>query len=69
MMTSATRALYLIFILALTLFVSRSLCGQGGFVDRVDQTFGSNQELVNGIQFTNQYILSEGHPYWVDGLH
>jgi len=36
-------------------------------VERVDRAFGSNQELVNGIQFTNQYIRSEGHPYWING--
>ncbi len=65
-MTSATRSLYLIFIMAISLLTPRDICGQGGFVERVDQTFGSNQELVNGIQFTNQYIRSEGHPYWVD---
>lgn len=43
------------------------ICGQGGFAEQVDRAFGSNQELVNGIQFTNQYIRSEGHPYWIDG--
>lgn len=65
-MTSATRSLYLIFIMAISFLTPRDICGQGGFVERVDQTFGSNQELVNGIQFSNQYIRSEGHPYWVD---
>lgn len=66
-MTSATRLVYLFFLMALTFLVPGSLCGQGGFVERVDQAFGSNQELVNGIQFSNQYIRSEGHPYWMDG--
>jgi len=48
-------------------FVPGSLSAQGGFAEQVDRAFGSNQELVNGIQFTNQYIRSEGHPYWIDG--
>jgi len=67
MMTSASRKVYLIFLLALTSLVPRSLCGQGGFVQQVDRAIGSNQELVNGIQFTNQYIRSEGQPYWING--
>ncbi len=66
-MTYSTRLVYLIFLMVLTLLFPGSLCGQGGFVERVDQAFGSNQELVNGIQFSNQYIRSEGHPYWMDG--
>lgn len=53
--------------MALTLLVPGSLCGQGGFAERVDRAFGSNQELVNGIQFSNQYIRAEGQPYWMDG--
>ena len=47
--------------------VPGSLSAQGGFAEQVDRAFGSNQELVNGIQFTNQYIRSDGHPYWIDG--
>jgi hypothetical protein len=66
-MTSATRLIFLFFMMVLTLLVPVSLCAQGGFVEQVDRAFGSNQELVNGIQFTNQYIRSEGHPYWING--
>lgn len=61
------RLIYVYFLLAMAFFNPESLSAQGGFVDRVDRAFGSNQELVNGIQFTNQYIRSEGHPYWIDG--
>ena len=53
--------------MALTLLAPGSLCSQGSFVKRVDQAFGSDQVLVNGIQFSNQYIRSEGNPYWMDG--
>ena len=66
-MTSATRLLYLLFLIVLIFLIPGSLCGQGSFAEQVDRAIGSNQELVNGIQFTNQYILSEGHPYWIDG--
>ena len=66
-MTSATRLVYLFYLMVFTLLFPGSLCGQGGFAEMVDRAFGSNQELVNGIQFTNQYIRSEGHPYWIDG--
>jgi len=53
--------------MALMLQAPATLFAQGDFVERVDRAFGSNQELVNGIQFTNQYIRSEGHPYWING--
>ncbi len=66
-MTSTTRILYLFFLIGLTSLVPGSLSAQGGFAEQVDRALGSNQELVNGIQFTNQYIRSEGHPYWIDG--
>jgi hypothetical protein len=66
-MNSSNRLIFLIYLMALTSLVPDSLCGQGGFAEQVDRAFGSNQELVNGIQFTNQYIRSEGHPYWIDG--
>lgn len=66
-MTSTTRLVFLISLLTLVFMVPRSLCGQGGFVEQVDRALGSNQELVNGIQFTNQYIRSEGQPYWING--
>jgi len=66
-MLSPIRLKYVFFVVALTLFNPESLSAQGGFADQVDRAFGSNQELVNGIQFSNQYIRSEGQPYWIDG--
>ncbi len=66
-MTFVTRQVYLFFLGAFAFFIPKSLSGQGGFVEQVDRALGSNQELINGIQFTNQYIRSEGQPYWIDG--
>lgn len=43
------------------------LVAQLTFEEMVDRTFGSDQGLVNGIQFSNQYILIEGNPYFFDG--
>jgi hypothetical protein len=43
------------------------LMGQQSFEELVDRTFGSDQSLVNGIQFSNQYIRIEGNPYFMDG--
>jgi len=65
-MAPSLRFVHLFFLMFMVSLFSESISGQGGFVERVDQAFGSNQELVNGIQFTNQYIRSEGHPYWQD---
>ena len=42
------------------------LLAQPSFQERVDRAFGSDQFLVNGIQFSNQYIRIEGNPYWLD---
>ena len=41
--------------------------GQGTFPDLVERAFGPDQELVNGIQFSNHYGRIEGHPYLFDG--
>jgi hypothetical protein len=43
------------------------LNGQVAFPDLVARAFGSDQELVNGILFSNQYWGIEGHPYFLDG--
>lgn len=43
------------------------LLAQHSFEELVDRTFGSDQGLVNGIQFSNQYIRIEGNPYFLDG--
>jgi hypothetical protein len=45
------------------------LAGQHTFPGLVDRAFGSDQVLVNGIQFSNQYIRAEGDPYWRDYQH
>ncbi|MDF1576112.1 MAG: hypothetical protein P1P86_13070 [Bacteroidales bacterium] len=55
------------FALGLSLLDPFELRAQGSFSELVDRSFGSKQELVNGIQFSNQYIRSEGQPYWIDG--
>jgi hypothetical protein len=57
----------LISLLVLTLSV---LKGQHAFPDLVVRAFGSDQELINGILFCNQYGGIEGNPYFLDGkLH
>lgn len=66
-MTLAIRFVYICTRLALILLIPVNLSGQGDFAEEVDRALGSNQELVNGIQFTNQYIRSEGQPYWING--
>lgn len=43
------------------------LFGQSSFPELVEAAFGSDQELVNGIQFSNHYALVEGQPYFLDG--
>jgi len=45
------------------------LVAQLSFEELVDRTFGSDQGLVNGIQFSNQYIRIEGNPYFLDGRY
>ncbi len=54
----------LISLLVLTL---TSLFGQVAFPDLVVRALGSDQDLINGIQFSNQYRRIEGHPYFFDG--
>jgi len=53
----------LISLLVLTL---SALKGQVAFPDLVVRAFGSDQYLVNGILFCNQYWGIEGHPYFLD---
>jgi hypothetical protein len=45
------------------------LVAQLSFEEMVDRTFGSDQGLVNGIQFSNQYIRIEGNPYFMEGRY
>ena len=56
--------------LPLIIFLLPMPCGllfaQVSFPDLVEGFFGSDQELVNGLQFSNQYSLVDGHPYFLD---
>jgi hypothetical protein len=45
---------------------SACILAQQSFPERVERAFGNDQVLVNGIQFSNQYIRVEGNPYWLD---
>ena len=47
-------------------FILADLDGQATFSDLVARTFGTDQELVNGIQFSNHYGRIDGHPYFLD---
>lgn len=58
------KATLLVSLLVLTLTV---LDGQVAFPDLVVSTFGSDQDLINGIQFSNHYGQIDGHPYFLDG--
>jgi hypothetical protein len=42
------------------------LRGQNSFPELVDRAYGPDQDLANGIQFSNQYRRIEGHPYMKD---
>jgi len=42
------------------------LDGQATFSELVARTFGTDQQLVNGIQFSNHYGRIDGHPYFLD---
>ncbi|MCD4770596.1 MAG: hypothetical protein K8R35_10575 [Bacteroidales bacterium] len=41
-----------------------TMAGQGTFPDLVENAYGLDQDLVNGIQNSNRYRSSEGHPYF-----
>ena len=47
-------------------FLFATLAGQGTFPDLVENAYGLDQVLVNGIQYSNRYIRSEGHPYFLE---
>lgn len=55
-----------VFIIILFLLPVQRIVSQPSFEDLVAISFGSDQELVNGIQFANQYSLVDGHPYFLD---
>jgi len=45
-------------------FLFATLAGQGTFHDLVENAYGLDQDLVNGIQYSNRYMRSEGNPYF-----
>jgi len=45
-------------------FLFATLAGQGTFPDLVENAYGLDQVLVNGIQYSNRYMRSEGNPYF-----
>ena len=47
-------------------FMVTDLYGQATFSEMVVRTYGTDQELVNGIQFSNHYGRIDGHPYFLD---
>ncbi|MCK4700652.1 MAG: hypothetical protein KAT38_09970 [Bacteroidales bacterium] len=47
-------------------FLFTTLAGQGTFPDLVENAYGLDQDLVNGIQYSNRYMRSEGHPYFLE---
>jgi len=47
--------------------VSIHLNGQQSFPELAERAFGSDQQLVNGIQFSHHYGLIDGNPYLLDG--
>lgn len=39
---------------------------QNSFAAQVRKAYGPNQDLVNGVQYSNKYLQLEGHPYFLD---
>ena len=42
------------------------IAGQESFPDLVIQAFGLDQDLVNGVQYSNKYRNARGHPYFLE---
>ena len=57
------KLLLLIILLVLPL---NALLAQSQFPELVERAFGSDQELVNGVQFSNHFGQVDGHPYFLD---
>lgn len=55
-----------VIFICLFILPRQALLAQASFPELVSSAFGSDQELVNGIQFANQYSLVDGHPYFLD---
>lgn len=53
-------------VVAILLFLFSSLTGQGTFPDLVENAYGLDQNLVNGIQYSNRHLRTQGHPYFLE---
>lgn len=51
----------------LQVLTSAMMHGQARFPELVTQAYGTDQELINGIQFSNHYGRIDGNPYFMDG--
>jgi len=47
-------------------FLFATVAGQGTFPDLVENAYGLDQDLVNGVQYSNRYMRSDGHPYFLE---
>ncbi len=47
-------------------FLPVRVAGQETFAERVDQTYGADQLLINGEQYYNRHRQVQGHPYFRD---
>lgn len=56
----------LIPVLYLLVLPLKALLGQSDFPELVEHAFGSDQELINGVQFSNHFGQIGGHPYFLD---
>ena len=56
----------LLLIIYLLIQPMLTLLAQSQFTELVESAFGSDQELINGIQFSNHYGQVDGHPYLLD---
>lgn len=56
-------------IVVLLACIPAVVTAQLSFEELVDRSYGSDQSLVNGIQFSNQYIRIAGNPYFMDGSY
>jgi len=53
-------------IIGILLLLIRVMVAQSTFPRLVADAFGSDQELINGIQFSNHFGQVDGHPYFLD---
>ena len=41
--------------------------GSVSYAQAVDRAYGLDQELINGTQYYNRYLMARGNPYFMDG--